>query len=92
MTFACKDCRFFEKQYRECRRRAPKMDYPKKMWIDIHDSELLRDIAWSLRVMAGIKTPAREDDLDDLNQESTELDDALWPRVELDDWCGEFET
>ena len=58
-------------------------------WLDYHNSELLRDIAWTLRVAHDIEKP---DDHDDLNIEATQVfDDDRWPTVDADDWCGEFE-
>jgi hypothetical protein len=66
------------------------MDYPTKKWLDIHNSELLRDIAWSMRELAHIEPPKEDDVLEDLNQEATECWEDKWPRVEQDDWCGEF--
>jgi hypothetical protein len=86
----CGSCRFFHDRENECRRYAPRMLYPKKKWLDIHNSELLRDIAWSVRAMAAIGDPKSE--YDDLMKEATECSDQCWPRVESDDWCGEFEA
>ena len=84
----CSQCDFYYEPESECRRYAPRMEYPKKKWLDIHNSELLRDIVWTLRIAHGIKRP--DDPGDYINEEATEIVDELWPRVGEDDWCGEF--
>jgi hypothetical protein len=88
----CSECKFFEDQDEECRRYAPRMLYPKKKWLDIHSTELLHDIAWSLRTLAKLDLPERLNDLEDdvLNREAVEMSDEAWPRVNPTDWCGEF--
>lgn len=74
----------------ECRRHAPRpAPYAQMKWLAYHNSELLRDIAWTLRVAHDIETPEK---YDDLNKEATEVfGDDKWPTVDEDDWCGEFE-
>ena len=86
MTFACKECRFFESRLEECRRRAP---VPSRRWLDFHNSELLRDIAWTLRQAHNVEEPNSHDDI---CQEATECGQERWPHVDEKDWCGEFET
>jgi hypothetical protein len=54
-----------------------------------YELELLRDIAWSLRELAKVAPPG---ELDDVNTEATDaMIEASWPRVEPEDWCGEWE-
>jgi hypothetical protein len=92
MKARCGDCRFYQSDGEQCRRRAPSDYHAEKIWIDYHNSELLRDIAWSLRELAKIEEPNPKDTQDDLNREATEANYGdRWPYVDVDEWCGEFE-
>ena len=78
----CGNCRF--RVDRDCRRRAP----PAYDFVRFYELELLRDLAWSLHIMAGIELCPR----DDLHTEATEaLQLAKWPEVDEAYWCGEWE-
>ena len=90
MDGECSACRFYAAHSEQCRRYAPRMLYPKKKWLDIQAVEMLRDIAWSQRTLAGIETD-KDDIEDDINMEATELYDEVFPRTAPNDWCGEFE-
>ena len=86
----CKNCRFFNSLMFECRRYAPRpSQYPQQKWLDYHNSELLRDIAWTLRMGHSIEKPDKDDDLCTMATEV--IDDDRWPTVDKEDWCGEFE-
>ena len=89
----CGDCKFYMFRdaeglaIEECRRNAPHVQPAMRFT----NTELLRDIAWSLRAIAKIDPP--EDAWDDLNIEATEQSDKgeRWPYADEDDWCGEFQ-
>jgi hypothetical protein len=86
----CDNCRFARvrgaDKKRQCLRHAPQ---PYNAMI-FYFGELLRDVAWSTRALANIETPSEHDDL---SKEATEAKDyAVWPEVELDDWCGEWQV
>jgi hypothetical protein len=89
----CGDCKFYMFRDAEglpieqCRRHAPST-YPAMRFTH---TELVRDIAWSLRAIAEIEPP--DDPRDDLNIEATEQTDSgeRWPYADEDDWCGEFQ-
>jgi hypothetical protein len=79
----CGDCRFFFSDDDQCRRHAPaRID-----WLAHHDSELLRDIAWSLRAIAKLGEPNKYDELFTI---SAEVNEEEWPSTTVNDWCGEF--
>jgi len=81
----CGDCDFFYEENDECRRHAPRRGryHP---GLDAHNSELLRDIAWSARTMANIEEPSLGDDM----RNEPEIYRSDWPHVTENDWCGEF--
>jgi hypothetical protein len=85
MIANCKNCRYFAHNHSECRRHAPRG----ARGLNYHNSELLRDVAWSMRNMANIEAPKEDDTSDDLNIEAYQLS-LRWPFVEDTDWCGEF--
>jgi hypothetical protein len=88
----CETCKFFELDIGSsisgrCHRRAPEA----YSLIRYYELELLREIAWNSRILAGIKLPA-ENDRCDLNTEATETVVSVgWPEVEIDEWCGEWQ-
>jgi hypothetical protein len=84
MKRQCSNCEFHDDGEGYCRRYAPRMLYPKKKWLDIHNSELLRTIAWAVSQAAQI------DQDYDMNFEATECSSEPWPQVKPNDWCGEF--
>jgi hypothetical protein len=90
MARECRHCAFYESLAFECRRYAPRpAQYPRMQSLDLHNSELLRDIAWTLHVAHEIEAPSK---YDDLNTDAAQVvDDDRWPTVDPDDWCGEFE-
>jgi len=72
----------------ECRRRAPAPFNAREFFFH----ELLRDIAWSGRVLAHVPLPKDDDKDDELSSISSEVNRyAVWPEVDRDDWCGEWE-
>lgn len=87
----CETCAYFHVApqpiysiYGECRRHAP---HPHN-WLRFHEAELLRDIAWTLRVIGKVEEPSERDDL---ATEATEvMHSATWPEVEPTDWCGDW--
>jgi len=85
MARRCGDCKFFSEEDEECRRYAPRPEF--RLLIN-HNSELLRDLAWSLRTLAGIERPSKHDDL---MVSADEVSEEQWPSVVADEWCGEFE-
>jgi len=86
MSPRCDACRFFESGDDECRRYAPRLMSP---GLDFHNSELLRDIAWSFRQHANIEEPTA---FDTVSTDAHEAAQRRWPYVAPDDWCGEFEA
>lgn len=89
----CGNCRFavysshMAFTARECRRRAPSTFNAFQYRI----ADLLRDIAWTQRQVNLIETD-EEDKFDPVAEEVTEANMyAVWPMVETDDWCGEWE-
>jgi hypothetical protein len=87
MTEECSNCHYLRKIWThksECHRRAPIPVDAYRFYI----GELLRDLAWCVHVMSNVEAPSK---YDDINKEATEaVDYAMWPEVELDDWCGEW--
>lgn len=84
MVEMCKNCHYFRKD--RCHRHAPRS----YNFIRYYGLELIRDIAWSMRVNAGLDLP-ETDSREDLNTEATETClDTDWPTVEAGDWCGEW--
>jgi hypothetical protein len=85
----CDNCRFMKLRVdkkRQCLRHAPQPYNAMLFYL----GELLRDVAWSVRASANIEAPSKDDEL---NKEATEVwDYAVWPEVEPDDWCGEWQT
>ena len=61
----CGLCKFHHAGMGECRRYAPRMMYPEGKYLAYHNSELLRDIAWTLRAMTNLAQPEKGDDLYD---------------------------
>ncbi len=92
MARACRHCAFYNGLLFECRRYAPRPAlYNQMKSLDLHNSELLRDIAWTLHVAYDIEAPPKGDDL---NQGASDVagEEDKWPTVDPDDWCGEFEA
>jgi hypothetical protein len=79
----CETCRFYREK--ECRRRAPVTFN----FLLYHELELLRDIAWSVRLLA--KLPVGEADYDVKTEASEMTSWGAWPNVQPYDWCGEWE-
>jgi len=78
----CGDCDFYHVDNEECRRHAPTR---RNRMLDYHNSELLRDIAWSVRTMANIEEPGKYDEMNDEPEMFSK-----WPYMDENDWCGEF--
>jgi hypothetical protein len=85
---SCAACRFYDRDL--CRRRAPVQGG----LLDYHIAEVLAEIGRALYHTAGW-TPGNSSDGEPdhpLNVEVTEaFQRDLWPPVNDDDWCGEFE-
>lgn len=70
----------------QCHRRAPE---PYNALV-FHIGELIRDIAWNIYIE---KIGEEPDKYSDLQKEATEANDyAVWPEVDHDDFCGEWES
>lgn len=86
----CQNCRYAKPRFAaendlECHRRAP-LPYNALVF---HLGELIRDIAWNIYVKEMGEKP---DKYSELQRETTEAGDyAVWPQVERDDFCGEWE-
>jgi hypothetical protein len=96
MIECCDNCRYAYRQVdnkHQCRRRAPQ-PYAANIF---QLGELLRDVAWSVRVIGNMPVPDDDDEKtakevpSEIRDEFTEAGDyAVWPEVERDDWCGEW--
>jgi hypothetical protein len=83
----CSNCRFYFDPDEQCRRRPPLFD----RGLAFHDSELLRDIAWSLRKISKSEgDPNVDDEVMEDGGESCQ-DNGRWPYAGGNDWCGEFQ-
>jgi hypothetical protein len=85
----CGTCKYSRPEFAnesqlECHRRAPA---PYNAMV-FRLGELIRDCAWSLRKTANIETTS--DDFDVWNEVTEAPDYALWPKVERDEWCGDW--
>jgi hypothetical protein len=89
MSETCAGCfysRGEENDFLRCHRHAP----TPFSFYRFYDSDILRDVAWSLRDMTDRHT---EDKSDDVNIEPTEaMGSSQWPEVFLDGWCGEWKS
>jgi hypothetical protein len=89
-TERCETCKFFEPgngkaNNGRCHRHAP----PTYNFLRYYELELLREIAWDVRVIADIAPPDKDNA--DLNTEATEaISISAWPEVEPNEWCGEW--
>lgn len=87
MEKVCENCRYAQPfgDRLTCHRRAP-VPYNALVF---HIGELIRDIAWIIHVKEMGEEP---DKYSELRKEATEASDyAVWPEVERDDFCGEWE-
>lgn len=87
MEESCENCRYVRTKNGErslaCHRRAP-LPYNAMVF---YVAELIRDIAWIIHNNE-LGEPEKHDDV---GKEATEANDyAVWPEVEVDDWCGEW--
>lgn len=90
MEKTCENCMYAKPKFADeskltCHRRAP-LPYNSLVF---HIGELIRNIAWNIYVKELEEEP---DKLSELQIETTEAGDyAVWPEVERDDFCGEWE-
>lgn len=87
----CENCRYARPKFAgaasefECHRKAP------APWdaFAFHLADLVRDIAWNIHVKIYEKAP--EEDSDVAKEVTEAATYSIWPQVEIDDWCGEWE-
>lgn len=85
----CENCRYSrpkgDASYGfECRRQAPA---PYNA-LAFHFGDLIREVGWIIHIQAMGKDP---EEVSDLRNETTEAGDyAVWPAVNGDEWCGEW--
>lgn len=86
-TMRCGNCLFYGPE-ETCRRRPPVL----QRLLDFHNSEILRDIAWTLREIAKMDPPDEKGDPLHVEAPECEYDSCRcrWPYVDVDDWCGEY--
>lgn len=85
MTYMkCADCKFFYRKLKQCRRHPPLAQSD----LERHVADLVRHIAWSLRLLAKQPDTYVEGAME---EEAHGVDDLRWPYTDEDDFCGEFQ-